>query len=109
MFTIRPYHSADVDKRQNRKLIEITSKGLNIPLNENWSERWCRLPDDFATRNVCYKDIYEFQVRNDDVFVVTYPKSGTTWLQELAWLLMNNLNYDKAKQVGLFERSIFLE
>ncbi|KAJ9594236.1 hypothetical protein L9F63_014396, partial [Diploptera punctata] len=53
--------------------------------------------------------IRRFTVRKDDVWVVTYPKCGTTWTQEMVWLLLNNLDYETAKKVPLTTRSPFFE
>ncbi|XP_069678912.1 luciferin sulfotransferase-like [Periplaneta americana] len=53
--------------------------------------------------------IRDLEVRADDVWIVTYPKCGTTWTQEMVWLLMNNLDYEKAGKILLTERSPFIE
>ena len=41
--------------------------------------------------------------------MMSYPRSGTTWTQELVWLLANNLDYESAKSRLLTERFPFLE
>nr|XP_053635459.1 sulfotransferase 1C4-like [Cherax quadricarinatus] len=42
--------------------------------------------------------IYNFKLRPSDVILMGMPKSGTTWLQEVLWTMLNNpdLNNDKA-------------
>ncbi|PSN52265.1 hypothetical protein C0J52_08332 [Blattella germanica] len=35
--------------------------------------------------------------------------TGTTWTQEMVWLLMNNLDYDTAKKEKLVDRSPYME
>ena len=52
--------------------------------------------------------IYNFDVRPDDVWVITYPKCGTTWTQEIMWHIMNDVNKEMGK-MPLFARSPFLE
>ncbi|KAG8297664.1 hypothetical protein J6590_031704, partial [Homalodisca vitripennis] len=53
-------------------------------------------------------DILNLEIRDDDIFVCTFPKSGTTWTQEMIWCIVNNLDFDAAK-VLLVQRSPFLE
>ncbi|XP_063587053.1 sulfotransferase 1C4-like [Penaeus indicus] len=38
--------------------------------------------------------IYNFEVKPSDVMVVTWPKCGTTWVQEVVWTMRNNPNLD---------------
>ncbi len=45
----------------------------------------------------------------DDVYVITYPKNGTTWSQELVWCVLNNVDLEKAKSLQLFVRSPFID
>ncbi|XP_063822183.1 sulfotransferase 1C4-like [Ostrinia nubilalis] len=55
------------------------------------------------------KNTYNMPIRPDDTFVVTFPKSGTTWTQELVWMVANNLDYEKSDSIPLHERFLFLD
>jgi len=65
----------------------------------------CFLPRHFAEHLTA---IDAFEVRDDDIWIVTYPKAGTTWTQEMTWLILNDLDYNGAKTI-LPYRSPFLE
>merc|ERR1712071_348807 len=52
--------------------------------------------------------LYHFEPKKDDVWIMTFPKSGTTWMQEMVWLLTHNNDFEKAKQ-SLHVRSPFFE
>ena len=106
MFTVRTHSSKNIEERQKRPFYKIAANGDNIPLEgQNWLQRWCSVPiaEDF------FKRLHEFNVKNDDVFVVTFPKCGTTWIQEATWLLVNGLDFETANQVDLVFRSVFME
>ena len=63
-------------------------------------------PRGFAS---CEQTIQEFEVREDDVFVASFPKCGTTWTQEMVWNIVNDLDFEKAKSVPQEERMPFIE
>lgn len=76
------------------------------PLPNPWSPQPCLLVrkyQQFAER------IRDFVVLPDDIWIVTYPKGGTTWAQEMIWLLANNLDFATAKSVDINRRSPYLE
>lgn len=52
---------------------------------------------------------YNFEARPDDVWIATVPRSGTTWTQELIWLLANGLDFEQAQRRPLTERFPFFE
>ena len=53
--------------------------------------------------------IKNLEVRHDDVYILTFPKSGTTWTKELVWLLQNGCNFEEAKAVPLDRRTFHLD
>ncbi|KAJ6649914.1 Sulfotransferase 1E1 [Pseudolycoriella hygida] len=57
----------------------------------------------------CAEKLYNVEARTDDIYLCTFPRSGTTWTQEMLWLLCNNLDYETAKSENIFVRSPFLE
>ncbi|XP_045029307.1 sulfotransferase 1E1 isoform X1 [Daphnia magna] len=54
-------------------------------------------------------ELVNFKPRKDDVWVVTFPKCGTTWTQEMVWMLLNDCNAELAKTTPLTIRAPFLE
>jgi len=55
------------------------------------------------------KEISELDIRDDDVWISSFPKCGTTWTQEMVWNILNDVNLDYAKKVTLNNRSPFLD
>lgn len=51
---------------------------------------------------------YKMPIYEDDLWIVTPPKCGTTWTQEIVWLLLNNVDLEAAK-INQFYRIPFLE
>lgn len=49
--------------------------------------------------------IYNMKIRPDDVWIRTFPRSGTTWTSELAWLIVNDCNFEEAARVPLTVRA----
>uniref|UniRef100_T1II86 Sulfotransferase domain-containing protein n=1 Tax=Strigamia maritima TaxID=126957 RepID=T1II86_STRMM len=78
-----------------------------VPLNhklykhfKGFSEAYTMGPNNFFfTINgpKIVKRLQTFQARDDDVSVVTFPKTGTTWMQEIVYVLRNNV--EKAKSI----------
>ncbi|XP_072042000.1 sulfotransferase 1A1-like [Amphiura filiformis] len=51
----------------------------------------------------------QFEARNDDVFIVSYPKAGTTWTQEIVSAICLNGDIDKVNQSHTIFRVPFME
>ena len=51
------------------------------------------LPRLFVTDNWAER-IGNLEVREDDIWVLSYPKTGTTWTIELVWMLINDLKLE---------------
>ena len=55
------------------------------------------------------KEVYNMQVRSDDIWIVGFPKCGTTLTQEMVWQIANNVDIEAANNIPLHHRSPFLE
>lgn len=52
----------------------------------------------YPALSVKYLDkIQTMKFRSDDVIVTTFPKCGTTWMQEILWTMLHNPNLDNPK------------
>ncbi len=64
----------EVEARRKR-LFEAGGTQCNGVQSDPWNI-W--MPKEFMT---VYERVYNFEVRPDDVWILTYPKCGTTWTQ----------------------------
>lgn len=60
-------------------------------------------------QEICADRIKNFQVFSDDVWVLSFPKCGTTWTIEMVWLIQNNMDFEKARSIAADDRFPFLE
>ncbi|XP_063992922.1 uncharacterized protein LOC135170796 [Diachasmimorpha longicaudata] len=110
-------------KCRKTKMSEASEMGKNQDkASKNTDEKWeallkshlpsklttvngVRLPEVF--RKYAYK-IENFKIRDDDIWVCTFPKAGTTWTQEMVWCLANDVDLEGAK-TDLSDRFPFFE
>uniref|UniRef100_A0A1I8NJC0 Sulfotransferase domain-containing protein n=1 Tax=Musca domestica TaxID=7370 RepID=A0A1I8NJC0_MUSDO len=78
----------------------------NFFAQEYWDKRRCYVRGSFQKQ---LDLVHNAEVFEDDVWVVTLPKCGTTWMQELAWLVMHDYDFETAKNVDLELRSPFID
>lgn len=55
------------------------------------------------------EQIWQLQVYEDDIWVITYPKCGTTWTQEAVWQICNGVDIDGRGKESIRQRFPFLE
>lgn len=53
--------------------------------------------------------VQALKARPDDIFVVSFPKTGTTWVQEIVYLIVTGLDFQSASERNMEQRFPFLE
>lgn len=99
-----PFRISKVKEEVNRKVVEDFLGQPNGAVQvgtKNWFQ-----PTAYADYA---EQIYNFEARSDDVFICTFPRSGTTWTQEMVWLICNDLDYETAQKIPKLKRSPHLE
>lgn len=98
---LREWHTADdvprsaLNPKYPRMVGEFVYKGCHFV---NWTSR--------ARISRVEKD---FEFFPDDLLLATFPKSGTTLMQEILWLLFNGANIEAARKTRVYIRFPFLE
>lgn len=89
------------------KLDSATEKQLPFPSDYKFSQ--CFLPKKYLWQA---DRIENFRVNADDVWVVSFPKAGTTWTLNIVSFLMNGLDFSadyKTELDSFFERGMYSE
>ena len=56
-----------------------------------------------------HHQIYNFELRSDDIWILSYPKCGSNWTQEMVWQIVNKINLELPFEIPLLKRSPLLE
>uniref|UniRef100_A0A8C3FNG6 Sulfotransferase n=1 Tax=Chrysemys picta bellii TaxID=8478 RepID=A0A8C3FNG6_CHRPI len=56
-----------------------------------------------------WQRIQSFQARPDDLLICTYPKAGTTWIQEIVDMIQQDGDLEKCKRAPVHRRHPFIE
>nr|XP_056719794.1 sulfotransferase 1C2-like [Euleptes europaea] len=81
----------DSDLIKRTKLVEVEG----VPLASNIAENWSLLQG--------------FAARPDDLLICTYPKAGTTWIQEIVDMLQHGGNPQRCARAPTHKRMPFID
>ncbi|XP_055530636.1 sulfotransferase 1 family member D1-like [Wyeomyia smithii] len=103
-----PVYRTSWKKRNEHGYVLVEPKEhWRIPIREpGWKPKPCCLTKRFEKFD---DEFSAMEVRSDDVWLASYPKTGTTWSQEMVWLICNNLDFETARKESLFMRFPFVE
>lgn len=87
---------------------DITENPIVKKVSENQlNENYTLFTPKFGTKTPCvltprYKKfadkIKNFTIKSDDTWLISFPKTGTTWTQEMVWLICNDLDFKGAEE-----------
>jgi hypothetical protein len=85
----------------NTKLIRVKS------LDPKWKDSpGFMMPESFVEK---FEKSKKFEVHSDDIWFTCFPKTGSTWAQEMVWLLNNDMDFEAAKTLLQVNRYLYYE
>uniref|UniRef100_A0A6J0SAC0 Sulfotransferase n=1 Tax=Pogona vitticeps TaxID=103695 RepID=A0A6J0SAC0_9SAUR len=91
MNTQHPWETLDPKYIKHLELVDVQG----VPLLEDTAEQWDM--------------IWDFKARPDDLLICTYPKAGTTWMQEIVDMIQHGGDAQKCARGPIYERMPFIE
>ncbi|KAM4040978.1 amine sulfotransferase-like isoform 2-T2 [Anomaloglossus baeobatrachus] len=88
---------ATMDQDTLKALMSISFKHKGISFDKNY------------TSPELIDAVEHMEIREDDVFLVTYPKSGTVWTQQILSLIVNEGHRNGTEQINNMERAPWIE
>ena len=60
-------------------------------------------------RRMIFVIYFHSEVTKEDVWLVSYPRSGTSWLAELMWNLVNKFDFETTRKLRLRDKFFVLD
>lgn len=96
------YNPSVSEFRASGEMLYIAPAHLDDnPISTKWLADPCFLSSHFLTYAETIRD---FVVRPDDIWLISFPKTGSNWSQEMLWMLHNDLNYDATHAIPMDKR-----
>ncbi|ELU09282.1 hypothetical protein CAPTEDRAFT_151859 [Capitella teleta] len=95
--------------RRQKEIVVHTDPHMKGSAAKLGLHKGCWLPVVLFPDDQLLDDIWDFSLRTDDIIVCSFPKSGTTWLQEIVYLIMNDLDVQKAQSANIEARFPYIE
>ena len=100
----------DKDDQEKRAQLWRGPKSMAISIKQMISEPMSLNMPKYFTENNMHTQIWNLKPRKDDLWIVTYPKSGTTMASELLWQMSTGCDVkSKDSRRKLILRVPFLE